>query len=145
MDHDAIQETRDMAWACAMMKLYKRNLFEGLRFPVGKNVEDNFLMYKLFLKAYRVVHTEKCIYWYRVGRTDTLSQVWTEKRVVDEMEAKQEKLALLGMLGYDLTWHRYIYKTRLKRALEKLEEAGLQGSETYERVVTNLRFVETMD
>ncbi len=145
MDHDAIQETRDMAWACAMMKLYKRDLFEGIRFPVGKNVEDNFLMYKLFLKAHRVVHTEKCIYWYRVGRADTLSQVWTEKRVVDEMEAKQEKLALLGMLGYDLTWHRYIYKTRLKRALEKLEEAGLQGSETYERVVTNLRFIETMD
>ena len=73
MDHDAIQETRDMAWACAMMKLYKRGLFEGLRFPVGKNVEDNFLMYKLFLKANRVVHTEKCIYWYRVGRSDTLS------------------------------------------------------------------------
>ena len=38
-------------------------------------------MYKLFLKADRVVHTEKCVYWYRVGRSDTLSQVWTEKRV----------------------------------------------------------------
>ena len=57
-----------MAWACAMMKLYKISLFEDLRFPVGKNVEDNFLMYKLLLKANRVVHTEKCIYWYRVGR-----------------------------------------------------------------------------
>ena len=122
IDQDAIQETRDMAWACAMMKLYKISLFEELRFPVGKNVEDNFLMYKLLLKANRVVHTEKCIYWYRVGRKDTLSQVWTEKRVLDEMEAKNEKLALLGMLGYDLTWHRYIYKTRLKRAIEKMEE-----------------------
>ena len=104
-----------MAWACAMMKLYKISLFEDLRFPVGKNVEDNFHMYKLLLKANRVVHTEKCIYWYRVGRKDTLSQVWTEKRVLDEMEAKNEKLALLGMLSYDLTWHRYIYKTRLKQ------------------------------
>jgi len=47
-------------------------------------------------------------------------------------------------LGYDLTWHRYIYKTRLKRALEKLEEAGLQGSETYERVVINLGFIENL-
>ena len=35
------------------------------------------------------------------------------------------------MLGYDLTWHRYIYKTRLKRAIEKLEEANLQDTETY--------------
>ena len=102
-------------------------------------------MYKLFLKADRVVHTEKCVYWYRVGRSDTLSQVWTEKHVLDEMEAKQEKLALLGMLGYDLTWHCYIYKTRLKRALEKLEEAGLQRSETYERVVMNLSFIEKID
>lgn len=101
-------------------------------------------MYKLFLKADRVVHTEKCIYWYRVGRKDTLSQVWTEKRVIDEMEAKQEKLALLGMLGYDLTWHRYIYKTRLKRSLEKLEEAGLQETETYARVRMNLSLIENI-
>lgn len=42
MNHDAIQETRDMAWACAMMKLYKRNLFEGLRFPVGKMLKITF-------------------------------------------------------------------------------------------------------
>ena len=97
-------------------------------------------MYKLLLKANRVVHTEKCIYWYRVGRKDTLSQVWTEKRVLDEMEAKNEKLALLGMLGYDLTWHRYIYKTRLKRAIEKMEEANLQDTETYKTAQVNLRF-----
>jgi len=142
INQDAIQETRDMAWACAMMKLYKISLFEDLRFPVGKNVEDNFLMYKLLLKANRVVHTEKCIYWYRVGRKDTLSQVWTEKRVLDEMEAKNEKLALLGMLGYDLTWHRYIYKTRLKRAIEKMEEANLQDTETYKTAQVNLRFLE---
>lgn len=142
LNQDAIQETRDMAWACAMMKLFKRDFFEELRFPVGKNVEDNFLMYKLLLKANRVIHTEKCIYWYRVGRKDTLSQVWTEKRVLDEMEAKNEKLALLGMLGYDLTWHRFVYKTRLKRAVEKLEEANLQDSETYQRALFNLKLLE---
>lgn len=66
----------------------------------------------------------------------------TEKRVLDEMEAKNEKLALLGMLGYDLTWHRYIYKTRLKRAIEKMEEANLQDTETYKTAQVNLRFLE---
>ncbi len=50
-----------------------------------------------------------------------------------------------GMLGYDLTWHRYIYKTRLKRSLKICrEEAGLRDRNP-ERVVTNLRFIETMD
>ena len=38
----AKQEMKDMAWACTMMKLYKMDLFAGLRFPLGKNVEDNY-------------------------------------------------------------------------------------------------------
>ena len=63
-------------------------------------------------------------------------------KAIDEMEAKNEKLALLGMLGYDLTWHRYIYKTRLKRAIEKMEEANLQDTETYMTAQVNLRFLE---
>lgn len=46
------------------------------------------------------------------------------------------------MLGYDLTWHRYIYKTRLKRAIEKMEEANLQDTETYMTAQVNLRFLE---
>lgn len=49
IDQDAVQESKDMAWACAMMKLCQA-FFENLRFPLG-NVEDNFLMYKLLLRA----------------------------------------------------------------------------------------------
>ena len=58
------------------------------------------------------------------------------------MEAKNEKLDLLGMMGYDLTLHSYIYKTRLKRAIEKLEEAQLQETETYQRARMNLGLLE---
>ena len=39
-------------------------------------------------------------------------------------------------------WHRYIYKTRLKRAIEKMEEANLQDTETYKTAQVNLRFLE---
>lgn len=130
----AKQEMKDMAWACTMMKLYKMDLFAGLRFPLGKNVEDNFVIYKVFLKAKRVVHVEKAIYWYRVGRESTLNNVWTEKRVMNEMEAWHERLALIAMMGYDISGHSYIYYCRLTRALEMMEKVGLQGTETYRRV-----------
>ena len=130
----AKQEMKDMAWACTMMKLYKMDLFAGLRFPLGKNVEDNFVIYKVFLKAKRVVHVEKAIYWYRVGREGTLNNVWTEKRVMNEMEAWHERLALIAMMGYDISGHSYIYYCRLTRALEMMEKVGLQGTETYRRV-----------
>jgi glycosyl transferase, family 2/glycosyl transferase family 8 len=130
----AKQEMKDMAWACTMMKLYKMDLFAGLRFPLGKNVEDNFIIYKVFLKAKRVVHVEKAIYWYRVGREGTLNNVWTEKRVMNEMEAWNERLALIAMMGHDISGHSYIYYCRLTRALEMMEKVGLQGTETYRRV-----------
>ena len=133
----AEQEMKDMAWACSVMKLYKRDLFEGLRFPLGKNVEDTFVIYKVFLKAKRVVHVEKAIYWYRVGREGTLNNVWTEKRVMNEMEAWNERLALIAMMGHDIPGHSYIYYCRLTRALEMMEKVGLQGTETYRRVKEN--------
>lgn len=134
----AEQEMKDMTWACSVMKLYKRDLFEGLRFPLGKNVEDTFVIYKVFLKAKIVVHVEKAIYWYRVGREGTLNNVWTEKRVMNEMEAWNERLALIAMMGYDISGHSFLYHCRVTRALEKLEEAGLQNSETYRRVKEKL-------
>ena len=138
MQQFAEQEIKDMAWACSFMKLYKKDLFTGLRFPVGKDVEDTFVIYKVFLKAKRVVHMEKAIYWYRVGREGTLNNIWTEKRVINEMEAWNERLALIAMMGHDISGHSFLYHCRVTRALEKLEEAGLQKSETYRRVKEKL-------
>ena len=138
MQQFAEQEIKDMAWACSFMKLYKKDLFIGLRFPVGKDVEDTFVIYKVFLKAKRVVHMEKAIYWYRVGREGTLNNIWTEKRVINEMEAWNERLALIVMMGHDISGHSFLYHCRVTRALEKLEEAGLQKSETYRRVKEKL-------
>ena len=137
MQQFAEQEMKDMAWACSLMKLYKKDLFTGLRFPLGKDVEDTFVIYKVFLKAKRVVHMEKAIYWYRVGREGTLNNVWTEKRVMNEMEAWNERLALIAMMGHDISGHSYIYYCRLTRALEMMEKVGLQGTETYRRVKEN--------
>ena len=134
----AEQEMRDMAWSGPVMKLFKRELFDGLRFPVGKSVEDTFIMYKVFIKAKRVIHIEKAIYWYRIGQESSLNSLWSEKRVIDEMMAWDERLALIGMLGYDISGHSFLYHCRATRALEKLEEAGLQKSETYRRVKEKL-------
>ncbi|MEY8337987.1 glycosyltransferase [Lachnospiraceae bacterium 62-35] len=45
-------------------KLYKRGLFDEIRYPVGKYYEDLFTTYKLFLKASTVIYTTQKIYCY---------------------------------------------------------------------------------
>lgn len=45
-------------------KLYRRELFEGIRFPVGKTFEDMAVMHRLFLRSERVVCVPGAMYHY---------------------------------------------------------------------------------
>lgn len=54
---------KDMAWA----KLYRRNLFDGIRYPVGQYNEDTLTTYKLLLAAKKVVCISSPIYFYRIN------------------------------------------------------------------------------
>ena len=53
---------------CAWNKLYKKSLFDGLRYPIEKLYEDNWMIHKLIYKAKSVVFIDKELYYYR--RTD---------------------------------------------------------------------------
>lgn len=50
-------------------KLYKKQIFDGMRFPTGYHYEDLALIYKLFFKAEKIIYTpmEKYIYMVREG------------------------------------------------------------------------------
>jgi len=48
-------------------KLYRRDLFEELRYPLNKINEDEFLTYKVMDNAKRIVLTEEVLYYYRVN------------------------------------------------------------------------------
>lgn len=45
-------------------KLYRKNLFESIEFPVGKIHEDEFITHKLLYRANKIVMTTKCLYFY---------------------------------------------------------------------------------
>lgn len=68
----------------------------------------------------------------------TLSNIWSEKRIYDEIEAREEKLAILASLNYDLTNHILTYKNRLQRVVTKLEEQNMQLTEIYRRMIEKL-------
>ena len=45
-------------------KLYKKELFDDIRFPAGKKYEDDLTTYKLFNEIHKLVSTEKVLYNY---------------------------------------------------------------------------------
>ena len=135
---EGVEEMRNGNWTVAYLKLFKKELLENLPFPLGKIAEDTYWTWKVLLRASRVVYLNSYIYWYRIGLSGTLSNTWSEKRIYDEIEAREEKIAILASLNYDLTNHILIYKNRLQRVMAKLEEQNMQFTEIYRRMMEKL-------
>lgn len=62
--------------ACA--KLYKKELFKNIRYPVGYYFEDVGTTYKPFLKSPRIAVSDSCLYFY-VMRSNSI----THERITD--------------------------------------------------------------
>jgi len=60
-------------YAVAVNKLYRRDLFKGLRFPLNKINEDEFLICKVIDNAKRIVLTEEVLYYYFVNNDSITS------------------------------------------------------------------------
>ena len=82
-------------------KLYRRELFEGIRYPQGKNFEDIATTLLLFEKATRVVREEKPVYYY-VRRNDSITENRNYKTYKDYVDVALNKyLYLFNKYPYD--------------------------------------------
>lgn len=84
-------EIGTMAWA----KIYRRELFASIRYPVGKYHEDVFTTYKLVDKANCIVVTSQVGYLYRKSPNSITTSIFSEKRL-DSVDGKKEQLAFIS-------------------------------------------------
>lgn len=73
-------------------KLYRKDLFDGIRFPVGRLFEDEFTVYKLYYRAQTVTFTQMPLYFYFVNDSGITGTLTLQKRF-DEYDAQWERLA----------------------------------------------------
>ena len=72
-------------------KMYKRDLFDCIRFPVGKNYEDIFVMHELFFKCDKIAVTLQPKYHYYV-RNNSIARNYKTKNILDYFEAEFTRL-----------------------------------------------------
>ena len=56
-------------------KLYKRELWEGIHFPVGKILEDMDVMYRIIEKAKKIICTNKTEYYYFIRQDSSIAKI----------------------------------------------------------------------
>ena len=70
----------------AVNKLYRKTLFDGIAYPVGKTAEDAFVICKLLERTERIVLNEKAAYYY-MHRANSVTTQSFSQRTFDVMEA----------------------------------------------------------
>jgi glycosyltransferase involved in cell wall biosynthesis len=67
-------------------KLHKYGLWQDIRFPVGKIMEDNFTVHHIFAKCHKVVTLEDKFYLY-IQRSGSTTSNYSEKHLVGSWDA----------------------------------------------------------
>ncbi|MEH7356562.1 glycosyltransferase family 2 protein [Neobacillus drentensis] len=70
-------------------KIYKRELFNGIRFKEGYILEDMDFAYKIIHQSNKIYYTGQALYYYRYNDNSTLRKTFSKKRL-DEYQVRKD-------------------------------------------------------
>lgn len=89
--HKNFDEIIDFSNVVAWGRLYKKNVFEGITFPVGKLHEDEHIIHRVLYKCKNVVCLREKLYFYR-RNSNSITSVLTEKHIHDALNAFEDRI-----------------------------------------------------
>ena len=105
MDSDSVYTEHYGMCMAAWRKIFRRNLFENLRFPVGKLHEDCYVTHIPLFEAGKVAVCDVPLYYYFTNPGSITRMRWSEKRL-QELEAHECRAAWLKEHGCDKAYRR---------------------------------------
>ncbi len=80
------------SFGCAFSKLFRRDCFSDLRYPVGRFAEDNAIAHRLILPLERIATVDARLYGYRKRKSGLMGSMETEKRLKDVDRAFTDRI-----------------------------------------------------
>lgn len=90
-------------------KLYKRELFEQIRFPAGRIHEDEATCYKVYYKAKKIARIDRVLYMYYKNMNSITKKTYSLKRL-DILLALEERMQFFHENGLDQLYAKDSYK-----------------------------------
>lgn len=88
-------------WDAIWLGLYRRELFDVIRFPTGKIYEDTGTSHRLMHEARQIELVNECLYNYRVGRKGSITTNPRTRNHPDRREMHYRRFVDLSNWGYD--------------------------------------------
>lgn len=119
-------------------KLYKRSLFETIQYYTGGFGEDDRTSWKIYLMSNKIAYMHRSSLVYRVNET-SMTQT-AEKTEVFSEEPVQERIAILSMLGFDVSQEIAAFKWRAQ--INRDEKLRSGEMESYRDLEFKLKVLE---
>ena len=123
-----------VAWG----KLYRRELFETVRYPAGKIHEDEFVTYRLLMEGDRIAVIAAPLYAYFVNLSGITKKGWSPKKL-HAWEAYEQQITFFAQ-RQDTEMVKFRYRGYLENALVNLRAA--QDSNSDGRYDSEIKFIE---
>ena len=121
--------------------LFKKELFNNIRFPKSKVIEDSRTNYKLFFRSNKVAYIHKEIYYHREG-IESIGSGVNEKLLTDVLECLLERLAIYTIKGWNYSDEKNNVMGCLRLRYQQAKENGLQDTEIFRRYKEILSLVD---
>lgn len=83
----------------AWNKIYKKEIFDNIRYPKGKLHEDEYVIHRIFYKCRKIAVINKPLYFYTV-RNDSIVSQMTSNRINNSLEAYTDRLEFADSMGW---------------------------------------------
>ncbi|MBR5089186.1 MAG: glycosyltransferase [Ruminiclostridium sp.] len=128
---EAFEHGRPAAWN----KLYKRYLFDTIRYPVGRLFEDIAVTHKLINYAKRIVYIDDSLYNYRI-HSGSISKTIDERTQYEELRSRLEQYTDIMEYGYPEDKAKLLIFRIAIKFLEKCEPSDDQLYHRAEEIVS---------
>ena len=120
-------------------KLYKRECFQNVRYPVGKICEDEFVTYKILFQCSNIVYTDSPFYYYFYNEEGVSKNVWSPKKL-DSLDALRNKIVFFQDNGYVRAYNKSIIDAAMnisKNYIQINETECIIGKEKYKKILSS--------
>ena len=90
-------------------KMYKKELFEGIRYPVGHICEDEATTHRIIYNAKRIVRIDAILYYYFVGSESVMRGEYTLKQL-DVIWEIEQRMQFYKENGLEELYYKDAYK-----------------------------------
>lgn len=103
-----------------VMKLIHRDALGDLRFPVGKYIDDEYIVYRILFTQERLAVLKAPLYAYYVNPASLTKRTWNPRRL-DAWQAYEEQIAFFEAMG-DKELVHFRYRGFLDNAIANYEQ-----------------------